>query len=58
MNTSLFDEALEACTDIFKPAECTNPFAACGYGTGVYSKVDTFVTAPFPSRRPRPRASS
>ena len=23
--------ALEACADIFKPAECTNYFAACGY---------------------------
>jgi len=25
--------ALEACTDIFKPTECTNYFAACGYDT-------------------------
>ena len=25
--------ALEACADIFKPAECTNYFAACGYDT-------------------------
>ena len=25
--------ALEACTDIFKPAECTNYFGACGYDT-------------------------
>jgi len=25
--------ALEACTDIFKPAECANYFAACGYDT-------------------------
>ena len=24
--------ALETCTDIFKPAQCTNYFAACGYG--------------------------
>jgi transposase len=26
--------ALEACADIFKPAECENYFAACGYDTG------------------------
>ena len=26
--------ALEACADIFKPAECTNYFKACGYDTG------------------------
>jgi transposase len=26
--------ALEACADIFQPAECTNYFAACGYDTG------------------------
>ena len=25
--------ALEACADIFKSAECTNYFAACGYDT-------------------------
>ena len=25
--------ALEACADIFKPAECENYFAACGYDT-------------------------
>jgi len=25
--------ALEACADIFKPTECTNYFAACGYDT-------------------------
>jgi len=25
--------ALETCTDIFKPAQCTNYFAACGYDT-------------------------
>ncbi len=25
--------ALEACADIFKPAECTNYFVACGYDT-------------------------
>jgi len=25
---------LEACADIFKPAECENYFAACGYDTG------------------------
>ena len=25
--------ALEACVDIFKPAECTNYFEACGYDT-------------------------
>ena len=25
--------ALEACSDIFKSAECTNYFAACGYDT-------------------------
>jgi hypothetical protein len=25
--------ALEACADIFKPAECTYSFAACGYDT-------------------------
>ena len=24
---------LEACADIFKPAECTNYFVACGYDT-------------------------
>jgi len=23
--------ALETCADIFKPAECANYFAACGY---------------------------
>jgi len=26
--------ALEACAGIFKPAECENYFAACGYDTG------------------------
>jgi transposase len=26
--------ALEACADIFKPAECKNYFASCGYDTG------------------------
>jgi len=26
--------ALEACADIFKPVECENYFAACGYDTG------------------------
>ena len=26
--------ALETCADIFKPAECVNYFAACGYDTG------------------------
>ena len=26
--------ALAACADIFKPAECVNYFAACGYDTG------------------------
>jgi transposase len=25
--------ALEACADIFKPAECANYFVACGYDT-------------------------
>jgi hypothetical protein len=25
--------ALEACADIFKPAECKNYFTACGYDT-------------------------
>jgi hypothetical protein len=25
--------ALEACADIFKPAECENYFKACGYDT-------------------------
>jgi len=25
--------ALQACADIFKPAECKNYFAACGYDT-------------------------
>ena len=25
--------ALEACTDIFTPAECANYFASCGYDT-------------------------
>ena len=25
--------ALETCADIFKPTECTNYFAACGYDT-------------------------
>ena len=25
--------ALEACVDIFKPAECANYFEACGYDT-------------------------
>ena len=26
--------ALDACSDIFKPAECANYFTACGYDTG------------------------
>ena len=26
--------ALDACADIFKPAECVNYFKACGYDTG------------------------
>jgi hypothetical protein len=26
--------ALDACADIFKPAECVNDFEACGYDTG------------------------
>ncbi len=26
--------ALDACADIFKPAECVNYFRACGYDTG------------------------
>jgi len=26
--------ALDACADIFKPAECVNYFEACGYDTG------------------------
>jgi len=26
--------ALDACADIFKPAECANYFGACGYDTG------------------------
>ena len=26
--------ALDACADIFKPVECANYFAACGYDTG------------------------
>lgn len=26
-------KALEACADIFKPTECQNYFAACGYDT-------------------------
>ncbi len=25
--------ALDACADIFKPTECANYFAACGYDT-------------------------
>jgi len=26
--------ALDACADIFKPTECANYLAACGYDTG------------------------
>ena len=26
--------ALDACSEIFKPAECANYFKACGYDTG------------------------
>ena len=29
-----FTIALDACADIFKPTECANYFAACGYDTG------------------------